>query len=110
MIRALLPLVLAACGGTAAAPAVTEAPAAAPGATLETALAVCGAEASHATIAAHRCPDGTAPFGGDTDAAARARAARASQGASGHLVDRYTLPCADGPRHVFVDMHRCPER
>jgi hypothetical protein len=73
-------------------------------------VVVCGPEASYGYVAReHVCPTGGNPFAGDIDAARHSRVATIEHAHSGHVVDVYEVPCADGKVKVHVDMYGCPE-
>jgi hypothetical protein len=64
------------------------------------------------------CPDGSNPFRGDHEAAARSR--RGNVGPhlevppenvfESHIVDHYVVPCPAGPIDVYVCMYHCPKQ
>lgn len=79
----------------------------------------CGPRDSYRFIAQDFvCSDGSNPFRGNTQAAARSR--RGSIGShldvlpenvfESHIVDVYEVPCPDAPVEVYVCMYHCPKR
>lgn len=69
----------------------------------------CGHADSYRYVASiFRCADGKNPLRGSSQAAAMAR--RGNVGPSrttGHIIDQYEVPCADGPERVFIDLYAC---
>jgi hypothetical protein len=56
-----------------------------------------------------KCDDGSNPLNGDAQAGGEARSGNVGANSTGHIIDRYVVPCPEGPREVFVDMYAgCP--
>lgn len=70
----------------------------------------CGPRDSYHYVARDfQCGDGTNPFAGQLQEAARARQG-AREHPGGHVIDLYRVPCAGGDVTVYVDMYGCPEQ
>ncbi|MCS6900668.1 MAG: hypothetical protein RMJ98_13660 [Myxococcales bacterium] len=70
----------------------------------------CGPHDSYYYVAREfQCSDGTNPFAGQLQEAARARQG-AREHPGGHFVDLYRVPCSSGDVIVYVDMYGCPEQ
>jgi hypothetical protein len=113
-MRRLLPLFLLLVG--CARPQATQAPTAAASGnlgagTLTQPIGRCGPRDSYRYVAeGFRCSDGTNPFRGQLEEAARARQGSRKGAQGGHIIDLYQVPCAGGEVTVYVDMYQCPEQ
>ncbi len=68
----------------------------------------CGPRDSYRYVASlFQCPEGGNPFGGDEQAAARARSGSQQRPGSSHMLDTYEVPCRGGGVTVYVDMYGC---
>jgi len=76
--------------------------------TKETPVLRCGPKDSYVYVAKEfKCPDGGNPLGGNPQAGAAARIGNVGANSTGHIIDLYEVPCASGPRRVYVDMYGC---
>ncbi len=70
----------------------------------------CGPRDSYYYVATEfRCSDGTNPLGGDVRMGSQARLGNVGPNSTGHIIDRYSVPCPEGARDVFVDMYGCSQ-
>ena len=83
----------------------------APGNDKENPIMRCGPADSYTYVAAvYRCPDGSNPLGGKSQAGRTAR--RGNVGDNSHhngIIDLYEVPCASGTQEVYVNMYGCPD-
>jgi hypothetical protein len=80
-----------------------------PGADKEAPIVRCGNRDSYHYVASvFRCPSGPNPLDGNLRAGAAARVGNVGPNHTGHIIDRYRVPCSDGEQFVFVDMYGCP--
>ena len=101
-------LVVLGCAGGARKPA--QGPASLGTGTLGAPIRRCGAEDSYRYVAGEfRCADGTNPLGGKLMAGHDARRGSVHDPASGHFIDIYEVPCAEGTKRVYVDLYGCAE-
>ncbi len=68
---------------------------------------LCLGRTDYPFVASLECADGSRPLNGDWRAGADARVGNVGEGASGHIIDHYRLPCPEGPRDVYVDAYHC---
>lgn len=95
-------------------PATERAPQAKPatklGSSLRHPVLRCGPEESYRYVASEfQCPTGENPFGGDVEAARKARRGSDENPSSGHVVDIFRVPCPGGNVHLFVDLYGCED-
>lgn len=79
------------------------------GTSREDPVAVCGPVESYRYVSEYRCPDGSQPLGEDAAAGQRSRVGNVGANATGHVIDRYRVPCPREPVDVYIDMYACTE-
>lgn len=66
---------------------------------------------SYALVAERfRCDDGSNPFDGDLKKGAQSRVGNVGENSTGHIIDKYRVPCPEKVYMVFVDMYMCNRR
>lgn len=117
-VRFVMVLLLSGCGGAAVSSPSQSSSTTAPlalegsGRTPEDPVLAChvGPERSdYAYIASYVCPDGTMPLLGNPDRGAMARLGNIGEGANGHIIDEYEVPCRPTPVRIYVDAYHCAE-
>jgi hypothetical protein len=103
-------LIAIGCAGGAGKPAQEPSSAADTG-TLGVPIRRCGAEDSYRYVAQQfRCADGANPLGGKLTAGHDARRGSVADPASGHFIDIYEVPCAEGTKRLYIDLYGCQEQ
>lgn len=103
MVRTSLPLIVGVLSLVACGEKKTPEVAAAPGASQETGLKVCGPDGQQAYLARLACP-------GDDPVGDAVRAGSLGPVADGHMVDHFQITCPDGSAHeLFLDLYHCDD-
>jgi hypothetical protein len=104
-------LLLFGCGGAKPSkPAEAPSGGTAQSGSLESPIMTCGPKDSYGYIAQRfACPDGSNPFAGDLERAARSRQGSQPSERSGDVIDVYRVPCPTGDVTVYIDMYGCEE-